>query len=165
MRGIPNKLEDIYSRVLVRPNACWESIRPYWAIRIKGKSILAHRISYCLEHGLDPKDIKGKVVRHECDNPKCINPDHLMLGTQYDNIQDKIRRGRAKYRAVPLYDEDVLVQALQDVAGGMSQRASGKKHGVSQQYLSQLILGKFTRTHCLRLQQLCQQINGPSNEK
>jgi hypothetical protein len=39
---------------------------------------------------------EGMVVRHKCDNPKCINPEHLELGTQSDNVQDTIDRGRFK---------------------------------------------------------------------
>jgi hypothetical protein len=39
---------------------------------------------------------KGKVVRHTCDNPSCINPEHLKLGSQPQNIQDMVERGRCK---------------------------------------------------------------------
>lgn len=49
-----------------------------------------HRIVYSLLHG----DIDGLVVRHKCDNPKCINPDHLEIGTQSDNTKDRCVRGR-----------------------------------------------------------------------
>lgn len=54
----------------------------------------AHRLAYCEAHGLTLDDIKGKVIRHKCDNPPCVNPDHLELGTQRDNIHDMLRRGR-----------------------------------------------------------------------
>lgn len=75
---------------------CWEWQGPinhdgygrYW---LNGKYIKAHRFSYQLHHG----DIPSKlVVRHTCDNPKCSNPSHLILGTQADNIQDLLDRKR-----------------------------------------------------------------------
>lgn len=44
--------------------------------------------------GLSRADVFGKVVRHKCDNPRCINPDHLELGTYKDNTHDMLKRGR-----------------------------------------------------------------------
>lgn len=51
----------------------------------------AHRIAYKIYHGLIPD---GMVVMHSCDNPACINPKHLLLGTQADNQNDKAIKGR-----------------------------------------------------------------------
>ena len=51
-----------------------------------------HRIVYELSH--PDEDINGKVIRHTCDNPKCINPDHLLSGTVADNMKDRDTRGR-----------------------------------------------------------------------
>jgi len=53
--------------------------------------IPAHRASYLLNKGKIPD---GLVVRHRCDNPICVNPDHLTVGTQKDNMQDCLQRGR-----------------------------------------------------------------------
>jgi hypothetical protein len=50
-----------------------------------------HRIVYSLHTG---EDISGLVVRHKCDNPKCINPYHLEVGTYLDNIKDMLSRKR-----------------------------------------------------------------------
>jgi hypothetical protein len=57
--------------------------------------VLAHRLAWALHNGADPA---GKVVMHTCDNPPCINPEHLVLGTQKDNMNDMRRKGRAAKR-------------------------------------------------------------------
>lgn len=58
------------------------------------KALRMHRIVYCQTHGLDIGDIDGLVVRHTCDNPRCVNPEHLVIGTQADNIRDMVGRVR-----------------------------------------------------------------------
>lgn len=60
--------------------------------RTKSRMELAHRVSWELANGLPIPN--GRIVRHVCDNPACVNPDHLILGTDLDNAQDKVVRGR-----------------------------------------------------------------------
>lgn len=54
----------------------------------------AHRLAYCFARGLDIDMLEGTVVRHTCDNSRCINPQHLILGTHQDNHRDMCERGR-----------------------------------------------------------------------
>lgn len=63
----------------------------YGRIMISRVKYGAHRLAYELANGPIPD---GYVVRHKCDNPSCINPSHLEVGTQADNIKDKVNRGR-----------------------------------------------------------------------
>jgi hypothetical protein len=67
----------------------------YGAIKIGGKPHYAHRVAWELEHGEIPK---GMNVLHTCDNPNCVNPDHLELGNQSKNMRDMHKRFRAAFR-------------------------------------------------------------------
>jgi hypothetical protein len=65
------------------------------AVRVgpmKEFAILAHRLLFEQTWGITLQP--GQVVRHACDNPACVNPLHLMVGTQQDNIRDMLQRGR-----------------------------------------------------------------------
>lgn len=118
----------------------------YGQITKNGKSILHHRWIYMEAHGLAEPDIKRKVVMHTCDNPACINPEHLVLGTQADNMADKTAKGRAKGLSRPgtanprakLTEVDVL--AIRSSRG--TQQELANKYGVSQAHISEIVLRK-----------------------
>jgi hypothetical protein len=63
----------------------------YGELMMRGKEVRAHRAAWSFENGPIPP---GMHVLHRCDNPKCVRPDHLFLGTNADNMADKTRKGR-----------------------------------------------------------------------
>lgn len=68
------------------------SMAGYGRISYLSKRIYAHRLVWTLHNGPIPRHLH---VCHHCDNPRCVNPDHLFLGTNHDNIKDKQIKGRA----------------------------------------------------------------------
>jgi DNA-binding transcriptional regulator YiaG len=102
---------------------------------VKGQKVLAHRAVM--------GNPKGKVVMHTCDNPACVNPDHLRIGTQKDNVQDCITKGRrfdnsgCNHPNTHLIPEDIEeIRALD-----LPQHQIGRIFGISQQAVSKIKRG------------------------
>lgn len=90
-------IDDLFNRTIPEPNCgCWIWLygltsEGYGTVRFRGRSRRAHRVSWVLHRGPIPN---GAFVCHHCDNPICINPDHLFIGTAADNNKDRRRKGR-----------------------------------------------------------------------
>lgn len=85
------------------PDACWEWTGAKWAngygvIGLSGsRNAGAHRVSLALSLGLDVAQLGSGHVCHTCDNPGCVNPKHLFLGSRQDNVSDMWSKDRGKY--------------------------------------------------------------------
>jgi hypothetical protein len=93
-----NLAERFWEKVEVRgPDECWEwtaglNENGYGRFRVNATTeAFAHRMSYVLHYGDDPGEL---MVMHSCDNPRCVNPAHLSLGTNEDNMRDAVAKGR-----------------------------------------------------------------------
>lgn len=136
-------MNRLLSRTIKQPNGCWEWQRAknkygYGIINVgNGKDKLAHRLSYELFKG---GNIPPKMhVCHSCDNRKCVNPDHLWLGTNKDNMEDKADKGRVKGSKNPyskLTEQQVL--EIRQLIGTMNQKQIGKIYNVTQTTISEI---------------------------
>jgi len=121
---------------------CWTGARQtagYGEFAAGNKTVLAHRLAYSLFYGCEIP--ASKVVRHLCNNPACCNPKHLALGTQADNMQDKVRSGRQvkgeNIKTHKLAADDVH-QIRMLLSSGMAQRQIAARFGVSQDAISKI---------------------------
>lgn len=102
----------------------------YGVITYNNKPLKAHRVAYELSNNTK---IGGRVVRHTCDNPKCVNPKHLMLGSHADNIKDRDKRNRTakgeRAGRAKLTNEDVVrIREMRDE--GMTYASIAKHYPV-----------------------------------
>ena len=118
-------------------DACWEwtgctgtsgyGFAMYHDVRTR-----AHRVAWGLANGPIPEGLR---VCHACDNPRCCNPAHLFVGTQADNMADKVAKGRWGKPGVHLTSEQVL-EIRAKLASGVTQLAIAQAYGATRQAIS-----------------------------
>ena len=128
---------------------CWEwtgaKTNGYGMLKVGCRVHQATHVLFYLRHGHWPE--KGRTANHHCDNPGCINPQHLYLGTHKSNARDRDHRGRSNYfkgernGMSKLTDDDVLEIKELLVKGLLTQEDIGKSFGVSQPTISYIKAG------------------------
>lgn len=141
------------------PNGCWlwmghRQKSGHGRFKMNHGRVLAHRFSWELHHGPIPA---GLFVCHHCDNPCCVNPAHLFLGTAADNVADCVRKGRhahgdthpsrtrpeclkrgSEHHYAKLKEADVLdIRSLS--AEGMSRAEIARRFGVTHDAIARIV--------------------------
>lgn len=123
-------------------SGCWEwqrycAANGYGRLSVSGRVWYAHRFAFFLATGTDPDNL---YVLHSCDNPKCVNPAHLSLGTQVENMRQMFDRGRGRpgRNNVKLSDADVAAIRA-DYARGVLPSALAHRFGINRSHVFRLV--------------------------
>jgi hypothetical protein len=134
-----------------KTETCWlwiGNLSPggYGMFFMEGKNRIASRVSYSLYVGPIRDSL---LVLHKCDNPQCVRPDHLFLGTNSDNMRDMIRKGRQNYVAAKgeahghcKLNDDLVRQIIRRLDSGEGQRAIARQLGIACSTVNKLATGK-----------------------
>lgn len=107
----------------------------------------AHRIAYRDAHGLVNEQMKGVLVLHHCDNPRCHEPTHLFAGTDADNMRDKVAKGRQlkgeQIKQAKLTEQQVRDIRARYVRGSAThgQYAIARDYNVTQSHICLIVRG------------------------
>jgi len=134
---------------------CWEwngAKHPYgYGVIQRGQRgqglIRAHRLAYELHYGIMLPAGQSAIVMHTCDNPGCVNPHHLMLGSMQDNTNDKEQKGRGNHPVGEAFSSAVLTEkkvlALRKkLASGVPVKQLARKLGLNRETLRMMHKGK-----------------------
>ena len=138
-----------WAKVEKLENGCWEfkgahtaagyGVFAWYKDNINGrgraKYITAHRISWLFAHGAQVP--KGMHLCHKCDNPPCVRPDHLFVGTPSQNMQDSIRKGRRPRRTKLTPEQVRLIRARNPKHG--EYLSVGNEFGVHAETISSIV--------------------------
>lgn len=137
------------ARITKMPSGCWHWLlaqdgHGYGAIGKNSKTYKAYRVAYTTYKG--PIGV-GQVVRHTCHNPICVNPDHLVLGTQFENCQDTVQAGRT-----PAGDKNgmskLIVEQVKDIRASfpkLSRKELASKYSITLSMVCKILNRKTWR--------------------
>lgn len=131
------------------PDQCWEwtagkITSGYGSFWLHGRQVLAHRVAWELVNGPIPG---GLLVCHHCDNPGCVNPSHLFLGSDWDNAADRDAKGRGNMGTgeaslnPKLTDAKVLEIRQKYAIGKYTLLELGRLYGCSEANISYIVRG------------------------
>ncbi len=144
-------IDRFWSKVAKTDN-CWiwlggKFTTGYGLFKLKGKNRYAHRIAWEITNG-SPEDA---FLCHKCDNRMCVNPGHIFLGTQADNVKDCINKGRRRYTngskhgMAKLNEYHIRDIRLRYETGEITQLELATEYCVSFQHISDIINKKKWR--------------------
>lgn len=144
----PSAIDRFWGLISPEPNSgCWiflgaKASFGHTRIRAGKKNWFAHRFSYVLHYGPIPKRMS---ILHKCDNPACVNPDHLFIGTRADNIHDMDRKGRRRQvRGEKCSFAKLSADQVRHIRRKeMRQMAYAAHYGISQSVISDIQRGKI----------------------
>lgn len=151
--AIVRRISAHLGRYAVSQEGCWEwtggKLDPQGYGRLSFVNgvagLLAHRASFCLAHGLSLDSIENDCVLHRCDNRRCINPEHLFLGTRQENSADMVAKGRQNIgsRNPRAKLSEQSARAIRSMAKlGLSTKDLGVLFGVSRQAACCVVAGR-----------------------
>ena len=114
----------------------------YGQFKYNGTMVLAHRLSWKLHNGPIPE---GKHVLHKCNNPRCVNPKHLYIGTHTDNMRDKFKDGtsfRGKNHPLARLTEETVKTIKWLISRGAMQKDLAVIYGVAPNTISEVNSGR-----------------------
>lgn len=132
----PKQSSNFWSYV-TKTEGCWIwtgiKSRGYGKFRVGDRKWRAHRLSWVIRNGDIPE---GMQVLHRCDNPACVNPDHLFIGTPAGNTADKLKKERQWSK---LTSEQVKNIRHAHLFGGVPQHQLCKEYGMTQANISCIV--------------------------
>jgi len=147
IRNMPDNVRQRFWSKVDKSGGCWNWIasrnrKGYGQFdwRKLGRPYLAHRVSWIMHNG---GDLGGLCVLHRCDNPACVNPSHLWVGTPAENSTDMVKKGRSSkgenHCHAKLTPSDIV--KIRDLfsQGALTQAQIGERFGVARTTISSIV--------------------------